>query len=239
MRSGWLYLQFRPANPAGRLHRRPSRLLKNTAELAAAGSVDLRLPMSRSPGSCSLQLNSSGWPKNCGGPDPGRTGNVDWRGQKFAVCRLAGERLAGAFGLLKWCNGRLAVFCPLFAAFIRQFKSPQTAAVLITVVAPNQARLKTAAGEEQLTLSPLLFACCCPGQSRPGQLLPPDMLISQIYRPDAVGVSNAALSQLVKRLRQALDRPSGDCSLTRLHLRRDHSRRRLPAHSQLHSIPAA
>jgi DNA-binding response OmpR family regulator len=92
--------------------------------------------------------------------------------------------------------------------FIRQCKAPPTGAVQITAVFPNQVRIKTAAGEEQRTLSPLLFALLLAfAQSRPGEILSTDSLIAQIYGPEAAGVSNAALSQLVKRLREALDPP--------------------------------
>ncbi|MBN1993958.1 MAG: winged helix-turn-helix domain-containing protein [Anaerolineae bacterium] len=112
------------------------------------------------------------------------------------------------FGLLKLHQGRLVIFCPLFAMFIRQFKAPPSGAVQITAVFPNQACLKTAAGEEQLTLPPLLFALLLAfAQSRPAEILPTDSLVTQIYGPEAAGVSNAALSQLVKRLREALDPP--------------------------------
>lgn len=112
------------------------------------------------------------------------------------------------FGLLKSHNKQLVVFCPLFGAFIRQFKLPQTSGVRLTTVTPKQVHLKTVAGEEQLTLSPLLFALLLALAQLPsGEILSPDALITQIYGPTAAGVSNAALSQLIKRLREALDPP--------------------------------
>jgi DNA-binding winged helix-turn-helix (wHTH) protein len=98
----------------------------------------------------------------------------------------------------------VAVFCPLFETFVRE-KFIASGAVRITAVFPNQARLETPTGEEWITLPPKLFALLLALSEARGQVLPTDEMISRVYGSEAAGVTNAALSQLVKRLRGALD----------------------------------
>ena len=98
----------------------------------------------------------------------------------------------------------VAIFCPLFKVFVHD-QSAVASQVCITAAFPNQARIATAGGEEQIALSPKLFALLLALTEARGQVLPADELISSIYGREAVDVSQAALSQLDKRLRGALD----------------------------------
>jgi len=98
----------------------------------------------------------------------------------------------------------VAIFCPLFETFVR-VKSAVSDAVRITAVFPNQARIETPTGEEWVTLPPKLFALLLALTEARGQVLPTDEIISHVYGDEAIGVTNAALSQLVKRLRGTLD----------------------------------
>lgn len=100
----------------------------------------------------------------------------------------------------------LAVFSPLFETFVREVKSARSGEVRITPVFPNQARIETLAGEDSVTLAPKLFAVLVALAEARGQVLSTDEVIARVYGEDAVGVSDAALSQLIKRLRGALDR---------------------------------
>jgi DNA-binding winged helix-turn-helix (wHTH) protein len=98
----------------------------------------------------------------------------------------------------------MAIFCSLFGAFVRE-KSAVSGAVHITAVFPNRARIETPTGEEWATLSPRLFALLLALTEARGQVLTTDEIISQVYGDEAAGVTNAALSQLVKRLRGVLN----------------------------------
>lgn len=98
-----------------------------------------------------------------------------------------------------------AIFCPLFETFIRDVKAATSREFRITPVFPNQAGIETPAGEETVTLSPRLFALLMALSDARGQVLSVDETISKVYADEAAGVTNAALSQLVKRLRMALD----------------------------------
>jgi DNA-binding winged helix-turn-helix (wHTH) protein len=98
----------------------------------------------------------------------------------------------------------VAIFCPLFETFVR-VKSAVSDAVRITAVFPNQARIETPTGEEWITLPPKLFALLLALTEARGQVLATDEIISHVYGDEAIGVTNAALSQLVKRLRGTLD----------------------------------
>ncbi len=99
----------------------------------------------------------------------------------------------------------LAIFCPLFETFLHEMKSAGPGAVRIRAVFPNQAHIETLTSEEWVTLPPRLFALLLVLSEGRGQILPTDELITQVYGSEAPGVTNAALSQLVKRLRGALD----------------------------------
>jgi DNA-binding winged helix-turn-helix (wHTH) protein len=103
-----------------------------------------------------------------------------------------------------WGNLDAAIFCPLFETFVRA-KSAVSGTVHITAVFPNQARIETPTGEEWATLSPRLFALLLALTEARGQVLTTDEIISQVYGDEAAGVTNAALSQLVKRLRGVLN----------------------------------
>ncbi|MDH4135165.1 MAG: winged helix-turn-helix domain-containing protein [Anaerolineae bacterium] len=98
----------------------------------------------------------------------------------------------------------VAIFCPLFEAFVRE-RSAVSGTVRITAMFPNQARIETPTGEEWITLSPKLFALLLALTEARGQVLPTDEIISHVYGNEAAGVTNAALAQLVKRLRGLLD----------------------------------
>ncbi len=101
-------------------------------------------------------------------------------------------------------NGQWTLFSSLFGTFVRaQF--PSTGALRITAVFPNHARLETATGEELVQLSPKLFALLKTLADARGQVLRADDLIVQVYGEEAAGVTDAALAQLVKRLRLTLD----------------------------------
>ena len=98
-----------------------------------------------------------------------------------------------------------AIFCPLFETFVRQVMAAGSGTVRITAVYPNQARIETPAGEERMTISPRLFALLLALNESRGHVLPTDEIISRVYGSEADGVTNAALSQLVKRLRGTID----------------------------------
>jgi DNA-binding winged helix-turn-helix (wHTH) protein len=97
------------------------------------------------------------------------------------------------------------IFCPLFAAFVREVQANASGVVRIIAVFPHQALIETAAGKERVMLAPRLFALLLAlGEAR-GKVLPSNEIIARVYGDEATGVSYAALSQLVKRLRGALD----------------------------------
>lgn len=98
----------------------------------------------------------------------------------------------------------LAVFCPLFETFVRQATSTGSA-IRITAVFPNRVHVETPAGEEWTTLPPRVFAALLALTEEQGQVIPTDEMIHRVYGDEAGGATNAALSQLVKRLRGALD----------------------------------
>ena len=184
--------------------------LKNASELLASGQVDTTL----SAGEMARQLMQSTKIRNlC---------EELWNDLKPAEGRILLKAVRGIplsepvdsahvayllqSGVLirKQDGPGVAIFCPLFETFVRD-QSAITSHVCITAVFPNQARIETSGGGERITLSPKLFALLLALTEARGQVLPADELISSIYGRDAVDVSQAALSQLVKRLRGALD----------------------------------
>lgn len=184
--------------------------LKNASELLASGQVDTTL----SGGAMARQLLQSAKIRNlC---------EELWNDLKPAEGRILLNTVRGIplsetvdsahvayllqSGVLtrKQDGPGVAIFCPLFETFVRD-QSVISSQVCITAVFPNQARIETSGGEERITLSPKLFALLLALTEARGQVLPADELISSIYGRDAVDVSQAALSQLVKRLRGALD----------------------------------
>jgi hypothetical protein len=96
-------------------------------------------------------------------------------------------------------------FCPLFEAYVRQVLPTGSGTVRLTAEFPNRARIETPAASESITLSPKLFALLLALTEARGQVLSTDEIISRVYEGEAAGVTNAALSQLVKRLRGILD----------------------------------
>ncbi len=106
--------------------------------------------------------------------------------------------------LIRDPRGRPVLFSPLFGDFIRA-QAPAPGALRIAAVYPNQARIETTTGEELVRLSPKLFALLKTLTDAQGQVLRADDLIAQVYGDEAAGVTDAALAQLVKRLRLTLD----------------------------------
>jgi DNA-binding winged helix-turn-helix (wHTH) protein len=97
-----------------------------------------------------------------------------------------------------------SIFSPLFEGFVRAIGgAPGT--IHITAEFPNRARISAAGGEKRVTLSPKLFALLAALSEAQGDVLTTDDLIHRVYGNEAFGVTNAALSQLVKRLRAAID----------------------------------
>lgn len=190
--------------------------LKNAAELTAGGQVNLNQPaetiarqmlqadrISRLaeelwhdllPAEQELLINAAGTVPLAGTMDDARLTYLE------------------RSGLLKKKTGptgrRVALFCPLFEVFIRETKSLHAGTVRITAVVPNQAKIETPAGAEYIKLPPLLFALLLTLTQAGGEILYTDDLIARVYGDEAKGVTNAALSQLVKRLREILDPPA-------------------------------
>jgi DNA-binding winged helix-turn-helix (wHTH) protein len=98
----------------------------------------------------------------------------------------------------------VSIFSPLLEGFVREIESAP-GDVHITVEFPNRARISTAVGEKSITLSPKLFALLAALSETRGDVLVTDDLIRRVYGDEALGVTNAALAQLVKRLRTAID----------------------------------
>jgi len=107
-------------------------------------------------------------------------------------------------GLLAREAERQAIFCPLFEVFVHG-KAAVPGAVRIAAVFPNLACIETSMGEERVTLSPKLFALLLAFTEAGGRVVSTDELIIRAYGDEAGGVTNAALSQLVKRLRGVLN----------------------------------
>ena len=208
--------------------------LKNGTELLASGDLDAGLPA----GEAARQLLRSGRVRNlCR-----ELWNDLTPPEQAILLQVAGGTLASGAGhgasvafleksgvLVRQGGGRggpgLAVFCPLFQTFVQEQESAAAGSVRIEAVFPNRARIETLHGEDEVTLSPRLFALLSALAEGRGQALPVDELIAQVYGPEAAGVSNAALSQLVKRLRGALNphvrRRIGDPSYTCVETIRD------------------
>ena len=102
----------------------------------------------------------------------------------------------------------VVIFCPLFETFVHRLQPDVSGAVRITAVFPNQARVESPTGQASITLPPKLFALLLALAEARGQVLPTDEIIAQVYGDEAGGVTDAALSQLVKRLRGVLDPPA-------------------------------
>lgn len=107
-------------------------------------------------------------------------------------------------GILRARGGQLRPFCPLFAALARS-KTATAGPVRIAAVFPNRAHIEAATGARSVPLPPRLYALLLALARAPGQVVAVDELIVQVYGSEAAGVTDAALAQLVKRLRAALD----------------------------------
>jgi DNA-binding winged helix-turn-helix (wHTH) protein len=94
---------------------------------------------------------------------------------------------------------------PLFEAYVRQVLPTGPGTVRVTAEFPNRARIETPTASESITLSPKLFALLLALTEARGEVLSTDEIVSRVYASEAAGVTNAALSQLVKRLRGILD----------------------------------
>ena len=183
--------------------------LKNLCELAGSGQLDLRQPLRES---VAQALRSEKIRSLC------RESWLDFTPAEQAVL----SQLARGLGphqptsdATRWLrqNGLIAerslqgdvIFSPLFAGYVREQTALRRGALHIAAVMPNQARLETAAAAEQVMLSPKLFAVLLELVAAGGQLLSNADLIERAYGHEAAGVSNAALSQIIQRLRRALD----------------------------------
>jgi DNA-binding winged helix-turn-helix (wHTH) protein len=180
-------------------------LLKNASELLGSGQVDARLPA----GELARQLLGSAkvsslcqelWQDLT--PDEQNVLFNVARGVPLPQARAdASVAYLEQSGILDKSGG---MFGPLFEAFVRD-KLGDYNRVHIEAVFPNQAHLKSPTGEELVALSPKLFALLLALAEARGQVLSSDELVSRVYGDEALGVSDAALSQLVKRLRSALN----------------------------------
>lgn len=182
--------------------------LKNANELLAGGQVDVSIPGEE----IARQLLQSGKIENLcqelwNDLTPEEQAILVKAARGVSLPRsVAGARVAylEQSGLLVKREGGQGIFCPLFKAFVRD-KSTASGAVRIVAVFPNRARIETLAGEERITLPPKLFALLLALTEAQGQVLTADEIISRVYGDEAAGVTNAALSQLVKRLRGVVD----------------------------------
>lgn len=185
-------------------------LLKNLCELAAGRDLDL----AQSPAAIAAQVLPSEKIRNlCA---------ELWQDFTAAEQALLGQAAHGALNAhqaadaaARWLRrSRLiveaapssyTVFSPVFAGYVREQAAAQRGALRITAVMPNQARLETAVAAEQVSLAPKLFAVLVELVEARGQLLSNAELIERAYGREAMGVSNAALSQIIQRLRRTLD----------------------------------
>jgi DNA-binding winged helix-turn-helix (wHTH) protein len=188
--------------------------LKNACELLGSGKVDASLP----GGEIARQLLQSDKVKNLceelwGDLIPAEQSTLFTAARDVPLSRSVDGAcvtyLEQSGVLVRRKGGQdslnVAIFCPLFETYVREVKSPTSGPVRIMAVFPNQARVETSSGEEWITLSPKLFALLLALTEAQGQVLSADAIISRVYGNEAVGVTNAALSQLVKRLRGVLN----------------------------------
>ncbi len=182
--------------------------LKNAAELLCSGQVDTNLPGEK----VARQLLQSGRVENLceelwNDLTPAEQ-SVLLKAATNALPPRSGDDARVAYlersGLLVRERERHAIFCPLFELFVRD-RAAVPGAVSIAAEFPNLARIETSMREEKVTLSPRLFALLLALTEARGRVLPTDELIIRAYGDEAGGVTNAALSQLVKRLRGALN----------------------------------
>ncbi len=181
-------------------------LLKNAAELVADGQVDTGLPdeefVRQILKSQKVQNLCRALWNDLNGSEQSHLVKIV---QGISIPRDDRTVSLEEYGILiRDKSGRPALFSSLFEAFVRT-QSPAPSALRITAVFPNQARVETPTGEEWVRLSPKLFALLKSLTDARGQVLRANDLIAQVYGEEAGGVTDAALAQLVKRLRLTLD----------------------------------
>jgi len=185
--------------------------LKNAAELVASGWADASLPpaglAARLLGSAKIAcLADELW---CDLSAVEQAAALDLGHGITPGAALPGVLSLERSGLVTRAGPASApsLFCPLFVAFV-QARPALPAAVRITASGANEARVASAAGEERVALPPRVFALLLALARSPGQVVPAGEIIEAVYGAEAAGVTDAALAQLAKRLRRALDPPA-------------------------------
>jgi len=186
--------------------------LKNAAELVASGRADTAQPAA---GLARQMLASN---------KMASLADELWRdlaeGEQATAAKIAqglpldptsdaaGDLMLEQHGLVTRSEpaGEPMLFCPLFTTLV-QSKSAMPGLVHVTPSGPNEARVASTTGEERVALPPRVFALLVSLAQSPGQVVPADEIIDQVYGAEAAGVTDAALAQLAKRLRRALDPP--------------------------------
>ncbi len=200
--------------------------LKNACELAANGQIDLGLP----PAQIAEQLLASARVRSLCAElwadlAPAEQTLLEHAAHRAPLVSIPPE--LERYGILARPAGAggSRIFSPLFERWVREATASRSGAVRIVAVPPNQASIEAPAGEARVTLSPKLFALLVALSEARGQLLSGDVLIGRVYPGEEAGVTDAALSQLVKRLRGVLDPPArritGDDSYSSIETVRD------------------
>jgi DNA-binding winged helix-turn-helix (wHTH) protein len=188
-------------------------LLKNASELLSSGRADARLPtevlvrqllQSEKIRNLCLELWSD---LTAAEQDILRhLARGDGLSQSAGKTEMATLEASGILVRMESRTGSgKRIFCPLFEAYVRQNTPTGSGTIRLTAEFPNRARIETPTASESITLSPKLFSLLLALTEAQGQVLSSDEIISRVYRSEAAGVTNAALSQLVKRLRGMLD----------------------------------
>ncbi|NLS75633.1 MAG: AAA family ATPase [Chloroflexi bacterium] len=182
-------------------------LLKNAAELVASGDAsaeqgpdELARQLLRSP---KVRIACADLWGDLTAAEQGVLGNL---AQGIPLDQAANPQ-ALAFlrenGLLVPEAGPERVFSPLLAAFVRAQSAPG-GQVRIAPAPPNHARIEVRGSAQMADLTPLLFGLLCAFSQAPEHILSREDVIRALYG-GGEGVSDEAISQLVKRLRLALD----------------------------------
>jgi DNA-binding winged helix-turn-helix (wHTH) protein len=188
-------------------------LLKNASELLSSGDVDASLPTE----TLARQLLQSEKIRNLclelwSDLTAAEQGVLRHLAQGDGLAQSAGETEIAtleASGILvrtePQAGPSVRIFCPLFEAYVRQNMPTGPGAVRFVAEFPNRARIETPTTSKTIALSPKLFSLLLALTEARGEVLSSDEIISRVYESEAAGVTNAALSQLVKRLRGILD----------------------------------
>jgi hypothetical protein len=120
-------------------------------------------------------------------------------------------------GLLVEAEDRKAtIFCKLVETFVRELETAEVKKIVqeleagrveglsIIAVPPNKVQIETPAGTGETTLPPLLFGLLCCLTEERGKVYTVDEIATKVYGYGG-DVSDAAVAQLVKRLRRKLD----------------------------------